>query len=117
MPPAYVKLYVKWGKNDAADAEAIAEVVTRLTMRFVAVKTEPQYAVLMLHKTRDLLVRQRTMLINPLRGHVSEFGTVSAQSFAALTPWAGTSRYAFPFERFKATRDVYRGQVGFQANA
>lgn len=57
-------------------------------------KTEPQHAALMLHKTRDLLVRQKTMLINALRGHVSEFGIVSAQGFAALTPWAGTSRYA-----------------------
>ena len=68
MPPAYVKAYVKRGKTDAADAEAIAEAVTRPTMRFVAVKTKAQQAVLMLHKTRDLLVRQRTMLINALRG-------------------------------------------------
>src|SRR6185437_660134 len=70
MPPAYVKPYVKRGKTDAADAEAIAEAVTRPTMRFVAVKTVDQQAVLMLHKTRDLLVRQRTMLINALRGHL-----------------------------------------------
>src|SRR6185437_11049050 len=70
MPPAYVKAYVKRGKTDAADAEAIAEAVTRPTMRFVAVKTVDQQAVLMLHKTRDLLVRQRTMLINALRGHL-----------------------------------------------
>ena len=64
MPPAYVKPYVKRGKTDAADAEAIAEAVTRPTMRFVAVKTTEQQSVLMLHKVRDLLVRQRTMLIN-----------------------------------------------------
>src|SRR5215212_6751136 len=64
MPPAYVKPYVKRGKTDAADAEAIAEAVTRPTMRFVAVKSMDQQAVLMLHKVRDLLVRQRTMLIN-----------------------------------------------------
>jgi len=63
MPPAYVKPYVKRGKTDAADAEAIAEAVTRPTMRFVAVKSMDQQAVLMLHKVRDLLVRQRTMLI------------------------------------------------------
>ena len=55
MPPAYVKAYVKRGKTDAADAEAIAEAVTRPTMRFVAVKTKARQAVLMLHKTRDLL--------------------------------------------------------------
>lgn len=67
MPPAYVKPYVKRGKTDAADAEAICEAVTRPTMRFVAVKSEEQQAALMLHKTRDLLVRQRTMLINALR--------------------------------------------------
>ncbi|MEN8677295.1 MAG: IS110 family transposase [Alteriqipengyuania sp.] len=78
MPPAYVKPYVKRGKTDAADAEAICEAVTRPTMRFVAVKTVEQQAVLMLHKTRDLLVRQRTMLINALRGHLAEYGIVTS---------------------------------------
>jgi transposase len=77
MPPAYVKPYVKRNKTDAADAEAIAEAVTRPTMRFVAVKTIDQQAALMLHKTRDLLVRQRTMLINALRGHLAEYGFVT----------------------------------------
>jgi transposase len=67
MPPACVKPYVKRGKTDAADAEAIAEAVTRPTMRFVAVKTAERQPVLMLHKLRDLLVRQRTMLINAAR--------------------------------------------------
>ena len=79
MPPAYVKPYVKRGKTDAADAEAIAEAVTRPTMRFVALKSEEQQAVLMSHKTRDLLVRQRTMLINALRAHLSEFGMIAAK--------------------------------------
>jgi len=79
MPPAYVKPYVKRGKTDAADAEAIAEAVTRPTMRFVAVKTAEQQAVLMLHKVRDLLVRQRTMLINALRGHLAELGIIAAR--------------------------------------
>jgi transposase len=79
MPPAYVKPYVKRGKTDAADAEAIAEAVTRPTMRFVAVKTVDQQAMLMLHKTRDLMVRQRTMLINALRGHLAEYGIVAAK--------------------------------------
>lgn len=77
MPPAYVKPYVKRGKTDAADAEAICEAVTRPTMRFVAIKTEEQQATLMLHKTRDLLVRQRTMLTNALRAHLAEYGIVS----------------------------------------
>ena len=79
MPPAYVKPYVKRGKTDAADAEAIAEAVTRPTMRFVAVKTVDQQSVLMLHKVRDLLVRQRTMLINALRGHLAEFGIIAVR--------------------------------------
>lgn len=79
MPPAYVKPYVKRGKTDAADAEAIAEAVSRPTMRFVSTKTAEQQAVLMLHKVRDLLVRQRTMLINALRGHLAEFGVVAGQ--------------------------------------
>ena len=77
MPPAYVKAYVKRGKTDAADAETICEAVTRPTMRFVAVKTVEQQAVLMLHKSRDLMVRQRTMLINALRGHLAEYGVVT----------------------------------------
>ena len=84
MPPAYVKAYVKRCKTDAADAEAIAEAVTRPTMRFVAVKSTAQQAVMMLHKTRDLLVRQRTMLINGLRGHLGEFGVVAPQGSAGV---------------------------------
>jgi transposase len=85
MPAAYVKPYVKRGKTDAADAEAIAEAVTRPTMRFVAVKTVEQQAVLMLHKTRDLLVRQRTMLINALRGHLAEHGVVAAKGAGGVS--------------------------------
>src|SRR3712207_2959578 len=79
MPPAYVKPYVKRGKTDAADAEAIAEAVTRPTMRFAAVKTADQQSALMLHKTRDLLVRQRTALTDALRGHMGELGIVAPQ--------------------------------------
>ncbi len=79
MPPAYVKPYVKRGKTDAADAEAIAEAVTRPTMRFVAIKTTDQQSALMLHKARDLLVRQRTALINALRGHMGELGIIVPQ--------------------------------------
>jgi transposase len=78
MPPAYVKPYVKRGKTNAGDAEAICEAVTRPTMRFVAVKSREQQGVLMLHKSRDLPVRQRTALINALRSHLAEFGIVSA---------------------------------------
>ena len=85
MPPAYVKPYVKRGKTDAADAEAICEAVTRPTMRCVAVKTVEQQAVLMLHKSRDFLVRQRTMLINGLRGHLAEYGIVTRVGAGGVT--------------------------------
>jgi len=74
MPPAYVKPYVKRGKNDATDAEAICEAVTRPTMRFVAVKSCEQQAALSIHRARDLLVKQRTQLINMMRGLLAEFG-------------------------------------------
>jgi transposase len=74
MPPAYVKAYVKRGKTDAADAEAICEAVVRPTMRFVAIKSVDQQAALSLHRARDLLVRQRTQLVNLIRGLLAEFG-------------------------------------------
>jgi len=77
MAPRYVKPYVKRNKNDMADAEAICEAVTRPTMRFVEVKTPEQQSVLMLHRTRQLFVRQRTTLINALRAHLAEFGIVA----------------------------------------
>ena len=79
MPPAYVKAYVKRNKNDAADAEAICEAVTRPSMRFVPVKDAEQQSVLMLHRARNLLVRQRTMLVNALRAHMAEFGIIAPQ--------------------------------------
>lgn len=77
MPPRYVKPYVKRNKNDRADAEAICEAVTRPTMRFVAIKTKEQQGVLVLHRTRELLVRQRTMLVNAIRAHMAEFGVTA----------------------------------------
>ncbi len=79
IPPAYVKPYLRRQKNDAADAAAICEAVTRPSMRFVPVKSEEQQATLMLHSARELLVSQRTALINALRGHFAEFGIVVAQ--------------------------------------
>lgn len=74
MPPAYVKPYVKRGKTDAADAEAICEAVTRPTMRFVPIKSPEQQAALSMHRSRDLLVKQRTQLVNMMRGILAEFG-------------------------------------------
>ena len=76
MPPIYVKPYVKRGKTDAADAEAICEAVTRPTMRFVAIKSSEQQAVLALHRTRALLVGQRTQLVNMIRAQLAEYGIV-----------------------------------------
>ena len=77
MPPAYVKPYVKRQKNDAADAEAICEAVTRVNMRFVATKTPEQQSCLMLHRTRHLFIRQQTAVINAIRAHLAEFGIVA----------------------------------------
>ena len=77
MPPAYVKPYVKRQKNDATDAEAICEAVTRANMRFVATKTPEQQSGLVLHRTRHLLIRQQTAVINPIRSHLGEFGIVA----------------------------------------
>ncbi len=79
IPPAYVKPYVKRQKNDAADAEAICEAVTRPNLRFVPVKSAERQGALMLHRTRDLLMRQHTMTLNAVRVHLAEFGIITAQ--------------------------------------
>jgi len=77
MPPAYVRPYVKRQKNDAADAEAICEAVTRANMRFVETKTPEQQSCLMLHRTRHLFIRQQTAVINAIRAHLAELGIVA----------------------------------------
>lgn len=84
MPPSYVKGYVKRGKNDALDAEAICEAVQRPSMRFVPIKTVEQQGILMAHRTRSLLVRQRTMAANALRAHLAEFGLAANPGIANL---------------------------------
>src|SRR5512136_2991065 len=84
MPPKDVKAYVKRNKNDAADAEAICEAVRRPTMRFVPIKSAEQQARLMLHRTRDLLIRQRTQLINAMRAHLAELGLVAQKGREGL---------------------------------
>ena len=84
MPPAYVKPYVKRNKNDGRDAEAICEAMSRPTMRFVAVKSVEQQAILSVHTTRALLVKQRTMVANALRAQLSELGIVAAQGHKGL---------------------------------
>ena len=99
MPPAYVKPYVRRGNNDATDAAAICEAVTRPSMRFVPVKSADQQSVLMLHRVRALLIRQRTMLINALRAHLAEFGIVAAQG---VRPMAALIERVFGQERESA---------------
>src|SRR5437879_11303281 len=85
LPPQYIKPYVKRGKNDAIDAAAICEAMSRPSMRFVAVKSAERQAALMLLSGRDLLVKQRTMLINAIRGHAAEFGVVAAKGPVKLS--------------------------------
>ena len=84
IPPAYIKPYVKRGKNDAVDAAAICEAMARPDMRFVPVKSADDQAVLMLHKSRELLIKQRTMSVNALRGHLAEFGLVVAKGIGRV---------------------------------
>lgn len=84
MPPVYVKPYLKRGKNDALDAEAICEAVTRPTMRFVPVKTVEQQEALMLHKSRMMLVKHRTMIVNALRAHMAELGIIVPKGIKRL---------------------------------
>jgi transposase len=79
VPPQYVKPSVRRGKTDAADAAAICEAVSRPSMRFVPIKSREQQSVLVMHRARDLLVRQRTQLIHAIRGHLAEFGLIQAQ--------------------------------------
>lgn len=88
IPPSYVKAFVKRGKSDALDAEAICEAVQRPTMRFVPVKTIEQQGILMTHRARSLLVRQRTMAANALRAHLAEFGLVANPGIAHLAKLA-----------------------------
>src|SRR6476660_5625551 len=85
IPPAYVKPFVKRQKNDAADAEAICEASQRPTMRCVQIKSEAAQAAALVFRARDLLVRQRTQIINALRGHLAEFGIVVAQGPAHVS--------------------------------
>lgn len=98
MPPSNVKAYLRRQKNDAADAEAICEAVTRPTMRFVPVKSAERQGVLVLHRTRELLVRQRTMLINAIRGHCAEFGIIAPQGARRASELVEHIRQAEPAE-------------------
>jgi transposase len=111
MPPTYVKAYVKRNKHDVADAEAICEAVRRPSMRFVPIKTVEQQSALMMHRARDLLIRQRTMLVNALRGHLAEFGLIEAQGLhkvarlIAIVMQIKTARVAWAI---MSRQDTYR---------
>ena len=85
MPAAYIKPYVKRGKNDAVDAAAVCEAMSRPGMRFAPIKSADQQAVLMLHKTRELLIKQRTMSVNALRGHLAEFGLIAPKGVGRVS--------------------------------
>ena len=84
IPPAYAKAYVRRNKNDPADAEAICEAVSRPSMRFVAVKSADQQAAAGLHRVREMLMKQHTMLTNQIRGLMAEFGVVAARGRLGL---------------------------------
>jgi transposase len=92
MPAAYVKPYVRRQKNGAADAAGICEAVTRPSMRFISVRTLENRAVLMHHKTREMLVAQRTQPVNALRGHLAEIGVIAAQGSGTRGHWRGLLR-------------------------
>lgn len=99
IPPAYVKPFVKRQKNDMADAEAISEAASRANMRFVPVKSAEKQASTVAFKTRDLLVRQRSQMINALRGHVGEFGIIAPQGVAhasKMGDWIKSANCSLP---------------------
>jgi transposase len=95
MPPQFVKPYVKSQKNDAADAEAICEAVQRPSMRFVPIKTAEQQSILLLHRTRDLLIRQRSSLISAIKAHCAEFGIVVGRNMRDIERLIATLRSAW----------------------
>jgi transposase len=96
VPPQYVKAYVKRGKNDRIDAEAICEAMSRPGMRFVPVKSADEQAAAMLLSVRDMLVKQRTMLVNAIRSHAAEFGVIGAKGVARVSEVLARARESVP---------------------
>src|SRR6266699_3611963 len=113
MPAKDVKAYVKRNKNDAADAEAICEAVRRPTMRFVQIKSAEQQGQLMQHRTRDLLMRQRTQLINALRAHLAELGIVAAKGDSGVKPSRASGFWGRPrsWRRWRTRRCFDRDAI------
>ncbi len=116
IPPIYVKPYVKRGKNDAADAAAVCEALSRPDMRFVPVKSAAQQADLMLHKTRELLVAQRTMTGNAVRGHLAEFGCIAAKGIGRVADLIETAEAdtTLPITAKAALRVLARQLAGIE---
>lgn len=112
IPPAYVKPFVKRHKNDAADAEAICEAAQRPTMRYVAVKSEEQQASALVFRTRDLLVRQRTQLINAIRGHLTEYGWVAPKGRSYVALLGDLLEDELGSSLPQAARDMFRVMLG-----
>ncbi|PCJ04215.1 MAG: IS110 family transposase [Rhodobacteraceae bacterium] len=112
IPPMYVKPYVKRGKSDAIDAEAICEAVTRPTMRFVEIKTVEQQALLSLHRARNLMVRQRTQLVNALRSMLAEFGVYIAKGLACAISFAQGVLAGAELELPEIAQDVVHNLCG-----
>lgn len=111
MPPTYVKPYVKRGKTDAADAEAICEAVTRPIMRFAGIKTVGQQAAGVELKVRQLLIRQRTRTVNALRGHLAEFGIVAAKGIERMDELTAIARDPKDSRLPETLRDVLEDLV------
>lgn len=109
MPPSYVKPYVRRQKTDAADAAAICEAVTRPSMRFVPVKSEAHQAILLQHRTRDLLVRQMTQIVNAIRAHLAEFGVVAPLGVQHVDRLLETAAHSVPDHAMEAI-NVLAGQ-------
>src|SRR5437667_4670687 len=112
MPAQYVKAYIKRNKNDAADAEAICEAVVRPTMRFVPVKTADQQAAVLLHRGRERLERQRTGLVNALRGHLAEFGVIAPQGLRNVGQLIAIVRDQTDARVPDLARQVLQGRAG-----
>ena len=112
IPPMYVKPYVKRGKSDAIDTEAVCEAVTRPTMRFVETKSVEQQALLSLHRARSLMVRQRTQLANALRSMLAEFGVYVARGLARALSFAQGVLAGAELELPEIAQDVVHNLCG-----
>jgi transposase len=115
LPPQYVKPYVKRSKSDKIDAEAICEALGRPSMRFVPIKSEAEQAALMLLGVRDLLVKQRTMLSNAMRGYAAEFGVIAAKGWARVADVLVRAKEGLPLPAYELLGVLAGELVGIEA--